>query len=209
LIVHPSHSFVAFRHGVDERDPADVTEARPGRRNVRIGPGCRTPGFAERPHDLKGEKSMQARIKNPAIIFPEAAKAMQAFGASSEKAGVPSRTIGLIQLRASQINGCSSCADAHPRYLKQSGETEDRLFAVAAWRDAPYFTDAERAALALAEAVTRLSDRTDPVSDEIWDEAARHYDEPGLAALLIAIATINVWNRLNVATRQQAGGQWG
>jgi alkylhydroperoxidase family enzyme len=78
---------------------------------------------------------------------------------------------------------------------------------VAAWRDAPYFTDAERAALALTEAVTRLSDWADPVPDAIWEEAARHYDEPALAALLIAIATINVWNRLNVATRQVAG-EW-
>ena len=96
----------------------------------------------------------------------------------------------------------STCTAAS---LKKAGETDERLFAVAAWRDAPYFTDAERAALALTEAVTRLSDRADPVPDEIWDEAARHYDEPALAALILAIATINVWNRLNVTTRQVAG----
>jgi alkylhydroperoxidase family enzyme len=78
---------------------------------------------------------------------------------------------------------------------------------VAAWRDAPYFNDAARAALALTEAVTRLSDRPDPVPDEIWKEAARHYDERALGALLIAIATVNVWNRLNVATKQVAG-EW-
>jgi alkylhydroperoxidase family enzyme len=89
--------------------------------------------------------------------------------------------------------------------LQQTGETSERLFAVSAWRDAPYFTDAERAALALTEAVTRLSDRADPVSDQIWDEAARHYDEPALAALIIAIALTNVYNRLNVSTRQVAG----
>ncbi len=89
--------------------------------------------------------------------------------------------------------------------LKKAGETDERLFALAAWRDAPYFTDAERAALALTEAVTRLSDRPDPVPDEIWDEAVRHYDEPALAALILSIALINVWNRLNVATRQVAG----
>ncbi len=110
-----------------------------------------------------------------------------------------------MHLRASQINGCSVCVDMHARELKKAGETDERLFAVAAWRDAPYFTDAERAALALTEAVTRLSDRADPVPDEIWDEAARHYDEPALAALVLAIATINVWNRLNVTTRQVAG----
>ena len=79
---------------------------------------------------------------------------------------------------------------------------------MAAWRDTPYFTDAERAALALAEAVTRLSDRVDPVPDEIWDAAARHFDERALAALIIAIAAVNVWNRLNVTTRQEAGA-WG
>jgi len=92
-----------------------------------------------------------------------------------------------------------------PRILKKAGETDGRLFALAAWRDAPYFTDAERAALALTKAVTRLSDRADPVPDEIWREAARHYSEAALAALILSIATINVWNRLNVATRQVAG----
>jgi AhpD family alkylhydroperoxidase len=151
---------------------------------------------------------MQARMSNPVMIVPDAMKALQALGASAEKGGVPSGTIGLIQLRASQINGCSVCVDMHCRSLKKAGETDERLFAVAAWRDAPYFTDAERAVLALTEALTRLSDRPDPVPDEIWTEATRHYDEPALAALLLAIATINVWNRLNVATRQVAGA-WG
>jgi AhpD family alkylhydroperoxidase len=144
-------------------------------------------------------------MSNPAMIVPDAMQALHALGASAEKGGVPSRTIGLVQLRASQINGCSICVDMHPRILKKAGETDERLFALAAWRDTPYFTDAERAALALTEAVTRLSDREDPVPDEIWLEAARHYDEPALAALVIAIATINVWNRLNVATRQVVG----
>jgi AhpD family alkylhydroperoxidase len=148
-------------------------------------------------------------MSNPAMIVPDAMQALYALAASAEKGGVPSRTIGLVQLRASQINGCSMCVDMHPRLLKKAGETDERLFAVAAWRDAPYFTEAERAALALTEAVTRLSDRADPVPDDIWDEAARHYDEPALAALIIAIASINVWNRLNVATRQVAGSvQW-
>jgi AhpD family alkylhydroperoxidase len=109
-----------------------------------------------------------------------------------------------VELRASQINGCGLCVDMHAYELRQMGETDDRLFAVAAWRDAPYFTDAERAALALTEAVTRLSDREDPVPDAVWDEAKQHYDESALAALLLAIAKINVWNRLNVATRQPA-----
>jgi AhpD family alkylhydroperoxidase len=129
----------------------------------------------------------------------------QALGALTQHSGLKEGLLELVYLRASQINGCSVCVDGHPRLAKKFGETDERLFAVAAWRDSPYFTDAERAAFALTEAVTRLSDRTDPVPDEIWNEAARHYDEPTLAALLIAIASINVWNRLNVATRQPAG----
>ena len=148
---------------------------------------------------------MQARMRNVVMVVPEAMKAMLALHASAQKGGVPQRTQLLAVLRASQINGCSVCVDMHSRELKKAGESDERLFAVAAWRDAPYFTDAERAALALAEAVTRISDRPDPVPDEIWQEAARHYDEAGLASLIITIASINVWNRFNVATRQVAG----
>jgi len=128
--------------------------------------------------------------------------------AATEKGAVPEATLGLVHLRASQINGCSACVDSGSRGAKKAGESDERLFAVAAWREAPYFSEAERAALALAEAVTRLSDRTDPVPDEVWDEAARNYDEPALAALILSIATTNLFNRLNVATRQVAGA-WG
>jgi AhpD family alkylhydroperoxidase len=124
----------------------------------------------------------------------------------SKYTGVPSRTLGLVHLRASQINGCSVCVDMAVRF-KKAEDTNERLFAVAAWRETPYFTDAERAALALAEAVTRLSDRADPVPDEIWNEATRHYDERALAALIFWIAMTNVWNHLNVTTRQVAG-EW-
>jgi AhpD family alkylhydroperoxidase len=126
---------------------------------------------------------MQARMTNPAMIVPDAMQALQALGTSLRKSGAPSRMLDLVHLRASQINGCSVCVDMHSRSLKKAGETDERLFAVAAWREAPYFTDAERAALALTEAVTRLSDRANPVPDEIWDESARHYDEPALARL--------------------------
>lgn len=148
---------------------------------------------------------MQARMNHPAMVLPEAMKALQALHGATRKSGLSERTIELINLRASQINGCGACVDGHWRIAKKLGETEERLFAVAAWREAPYFTDAERAALALTEAVTRLNDRADAVPDDIWDEAARHYDEDTLAALLIAIAQINVWNRLNVSVRQPAG----
>jgi alkylhydroperoxidase family enzyme len=96
----------------------------------------------------------------------------------------------------------------HARELKEAGQSDQRIFAVAAWRETPYFTEPERAALALAEAVTRLADKPDAVPDDIWDEAARHYDETALAALLISIAGINVWNRLNASVRQIAGERW-
>jgi AhpD family alkylhydroperoxidase len=148
---------------------------------------------------------MQARMNNPVVIVPDAMKALFALHESAKKGGVPARTLALIELRASQINGCSVCVDMHSRDLRKLGETDDRLFAVAAWRDAPYFTDAERAALALTEALTRISDRPDPVPDDIWEEATRNYEETALAGLIIAIANINVWNRLNIATRQVAG----
>ena len=148
---------------------------------------------------------MQARMSNPATIIPDAMQGIQALIKAAGQGGVPQTTLELVHLRASQINGCSFCVDSGARSARKAGETDERLFAVAAWREAPYFTDAERAALALTEAATRLADRADPVPDSIWDEAARHYDEPALAALILAIATVNVWNRLNVTTRQVAG----
>ena len=150
---------------------------------------------------------MQARISNPAVTLPGVLDALQALGAAAGKAGLPQATINLVHLRASQINGCAVCIDMHTRGAKKAGETDERLFTAAAWREAPYFSDAERAALALTEAATRLSDRADPVPDEVFDEAARHYGEPALAALIVHIAAINAWNRLNVTTRQPAG-EW-
>ena len=148
---------------------------------------------------------LQPRMQHPAMILPDTMAALQAVGAAVGKGDVPDGTIELVNMRASQINGCGVCLVGHVRGAKQRGETDDRLAAVAGWRDAPFFTPAERAALALTEAVTRLSDRSDPVPDAVWEEAARHYDEGQLATLVLAIANINVWNRLNVATRQVAG----
>jgi len=145
-------------------------------------------------------------MKNPALVIPGAMQAMQSLASIVEQGGVPLRTLGLVHLRVSQINGCSVCVDMTLKY-KKVDDSMERLLTVAAWRDAPYFTDAERAALALSEAVTRLSDRPDPVPDEIWNEAARHYSEPQLASLVLWIAMTNTWNRLNVATRQVAG-EW-
>ena len=150
---------------------------------------------------------MQSRIQHPVMTVPGAMEAMQALGKAIEKGGLSPELREMVHLRASQINGCSVCVDMHWRWLKRSGESDERAFAVAAWRDAPYFSEAERAALALTEAVTRLSDRADPVPDEIWNEAARHFNEKELGALLLCIGLINTWNRLNVATRQVAG-EW-
>jgi AhpD family alkylhydroperoxidase len=150
---------------------------------------------------------MQSRIKNPAMLLPDAVQALQALNGALEKSGFSPTILGLVHLRVSQVNGCSVCVDLGWRQLKRSGESDERLFAVSAWRDAPYFTEAERAALALAEAATRVADRPDPVPDDVWNEAARHFSERELANLTLSIALTNVWNRLNITTRQVAG-EW-
>jgi AhpD family alkylhydroperoxidase len=150
---------------------------------------------------------MQPRIQTPVMTIPGAMAALQKLAAVTKHAGVPETTLILVVLRASQINGCSVCVDMHSRELTAAGEPDARIFTVAAWREAPYFTDAERAALAQTEATTRLADRSDGVTDEVWEEAARHYDETQLGALVLAIAGINAWNRINAATRQ-ISGEW-
>lgn len=158
---------------------------------------------------------MRPRINSPAISVPGVLDALQALSKaandSAEKAGLSRATLELLSLRASQINGCAVCLDMHTRALAKWGESPERLATLAAWRESPYFSEAERAALALTEAATRLSDRPHPVSDEIWAEAARHYDDAALATIVVSIASINAWNRLNVTTGQIAGewtAQW-
>jgi len=151
---------------------------------------------------------MQSRTKNPVALLPGAKDAIQALMASVYKAGAPAKTLHLSHLRVSQINGCSFCVDGGVKYAKSSGESDERLFGATAWRESPYFSDAERAALALAEAMTRLADSGDPVPDHVWDEAARHHDEGALAGLVMSIAVTNLFNRLNVTTRQVAGAGW-
>jgi AhpD family alkylhydroperoxidase len=157
-----------------------------------------------KPDTCDKESVMEARMKNPAAVLPGVMPAIQALMAATAEGGVPQATLGLAHLRASQINGCHLCVDLGTCHAKSGGETDDRLMAVAGWKKASCFTPAERAALALTEAVTRMSDKDDPVPDEIWEEAARHYDEKGLAALVLSIATTNVFNRLNVTTRQMS-----
>jgi AhpD family alkylhydroperoxidase len=148
---------------------------------------------------------MEPRIQSPALTIEGAHPALLRLAKSTTQAGVPETTHKLVELRASQINGCAVCVDMHTRELEHLGESTTRIAMVAAWRESSYFTDAERAALALTEASTRLADRSDPVPDEIWDEAARHYDERQLASLVLMIASINAWNRINATTRQISG----
>jgi AhpD family alkylhydroperoxidase len=150
---------------------------------------------------------MHARMKNPATVLG-AMEPFQALFNAVYTGGVSPATLELVHLRASQINGCSACVDSGAKSARKSGETGERLATVVAWREAPYFSDAERAALALAEAATRLADRPDPVPDEVWDDAADHYDEKQLAAIVLMIAVTNMFNRLNATTRQVAGA-WG
>jgi AhpD family alkylhydroperoxidase len=126
---------------------------------------------------------------------------------------LPAATQALVEIRASQINGCARCIDMHTKDAEHAGETSVRLNLVATWREATVFTEAERAALELTEQGTRIADAAGGVTDEAWANAAKHYDEDQLAALVLRIALINTWNRLNVITRQPAGdyqpGQWG
>jgi AhpD family alkylhydroperoxidase len=148
---------------------------------------------------------MEARMTNAAALLPEAMKPLFALGAAIKGAGLSVNLIDLVNLRASQINGCSVCLHMHSRDLRKAGETDERLDTVAGWRDAPWFTDAERAALELTEALTRVADRPGIVSDEIYAAAAEHFDERELATLIFSIGLINLYNRLNIATRQVAG----
>ncbi|MFE3742765.1 carboxymuconolactone decarboxylase family protein [Streptomyces sp. NPDC059134] len=149
---------------------------------------------------------MNARL-NP-LSFPTSAKALKhviAANTALAEAGVPNATKELVRLRASQINGCAGCVDMHTKEAAHAGETAVRLHLVAAWREATVFTEAERAALALAEEGTRIADAAGGVSDEVWANAATHYDEEQLSALVLDIALINAFNRMNVMTRQPAG----
>jgi AhpD family alkylhydroperoxidase len=148
---------------------------------------------------------MQARMKSPSLTVPGALDALLALAKAVERTQVPKQILELCNLRASQINGCAVCLDMHSRALRKLGEKDERLHALAAWREAPYYSDAERAALALTEAVTRIADRADAVPDDVWQEAARHYGDVALSGLVLSIGAINFWNRVNCATKQVSG----
>jgi len=147
---------------------------------------------------------MQPRIKNPAMLIPDAVGPLQTLAKILAHADVPEKTLDLVHLRASQINGCGVCLHLHLGLARRTNETDERMLTLAGWRDAPFFSDAERAALALTEAVTRLADRGD-VPDDVWQECTRHYNEKQLATLTLYIGLVNLFNRVNVTTRQLAG----
>jgi AhpD family alkylhydroperoxidase len=140
-------------------------------------------------------------------------KHLNSAGTVLHASALPAATQELVRLRASQINGCGFCTDMHTKDALHAGESQQRLNLVAVWREATVFTEAERAALELAEQGTRIADAAGGVTDEAWANAAKHYDDDQLAALVAVIALINAWNRLNVITRQPAGdyqpGQFG
>ncbi|HEY2286322.1 MAG TPA: carboxymuconolactone decarboxylase family protein [Streptosporangiaceae bacterium] len=157
---------------------------------------------------------MDARLN--LFASPDAARLVKHLTAASRviaASTVPAATQELVRLRASQINGCGFCTDMHTKDALHAGETQERLSLVAAWREATVFTEAERAALELAEQGTRIADAAGGVTDEAWADAARHYDQDQLAALVFSIAVINAFNRMNVIVRQPAGdyqpGQFG
>lgn len=150
---------------------------------------------------------MKARMQNPANVLPEAMPAIFGLMEAAKKGGVPESTLELVHLRASQINGCGFCVEFGVKAAKKSGESDARLHAVVAWRESPHFSDEERAALALAEYATRIADNPDAVPDAVWDAAADHYDEKQLASLVLWIGITNLFNRVNVTTRQPAGVQ--
>ncbi|GAA4212353.1 carboxymuconolactone decarboxylase family protein [Actinocatenispora rupis] len=157
---------------------------------------------------------MEARlnyVENP--VAAKFVKGLVSAARSVTGSGLPASTAQLVEIRASQINGCSGCLDMHTKDAAAAGEDTTRLHLVAAWREATVFSEAERAALELAEEGTRIADAAGGVSDEVWANARKHYDDGQLAALVCTVATINAFNRLNVISQQPAGdytpGQWG
>lgn len=152
------------------------------------------------------ETLVEPRITRPYRHVPDGYRALLALESSTRDDTVLPRALQeLVRLRASQVNGCGFCVDMHSHDALDAGERVERLLSVAAWREAPWFSRAERAALALTEELTRLADRPDAVPDPVWDEAAAVFDEKALTQLVVSVATINAWNRISVATRQVAG----
>jgi AhpD family alkylhydroperoxidase len=142
------------------------------------------------------------RMTNPALVLPDAGKGIGHLIAAIGKGGLPASTVELIGIRVSQLNGCTACLHSHWDAARSAGVEERQLISVTAWHESPYFDEGERAALALADAMTRMADAADAVPDELWGEVAEYYDEEQLAALVLQIATMNLFNRLNVTVRE-------
>ncbi|GGR82640.1 alkyl hydroperoxide reductase AhpD [Streptomyces aureoverticillatus] len=152
---------------------------------------------------------MQARMKNPAFVLPDGMKGIGSIFKAISEGGLPQELQEIVALRASQINGCSACVHGHTENLGKAGTTTERITNVSAWREAPFYSDAERAALTLTEAVTRLADRSaEPVPDALWDEVADHFDERELSALILVIGVTNMFNRINTTIKEPAGTKW-
>ncbi|MEU6389632.1 carboxymuconolactone decarboxylase family protein [Streptomyces sp. NPDC046939] len=152
---------------------------------------------------------MQNRLKNKNTGNPDVWKAVGLLHKAIAAGGIDPKLLALVHLRASQINGCSACVYASVAGGKKAGDTDERLHHVAAWREAPFFTDAERAALALAEAATRLQDGAPGVTDAVWDEVSAHFTEEQIGALNLEIALTNFFNRINRTIKEPAGQTWG
>jgi AhpD family alkylhydroperoxidase len=164
------------------------------------------PHLTNTPSAPQAPVAIPPRLANPAELIPEVWEGIQQLLVAVHKGGLSAEVLELTHMRASQINGCSACIEGAIKHAHKSGEElDDRLLAVAAWGHSPMFSAEERAALALTEAMTRLADRTDAVPDEIWNRAAEQFDDRALAALVLHVALTNLFNRLNVTTRQPAG----
>ncbi|MCX4981858.1 carboxymuconolactone decarboxylase family protein [Streptomyces sp. NBC_00572] len=159
---------------------------------------------------------MQSRMKDPALVPPDALTSSGSFFKSVNQGALSDQLPEIVALRAGQVNGCD-CVHTHVRNLRATGESDERVTAVAAWREAPFFTDAERGALELAEEVTRLADRSpdavsdavpDAVPDKLWERLSAHFDEQQLSALILSIGVTNMFNCRTTGVREPAGTSW-
>ncbi|HEX7134754.1 MAG TPA: carboxymuconolactone decarboxylase family protein [Iamia sp.] len=151
---------------------------------------------------------MEARMPNPATLLPDAVTGVQQILKAVHRGGAPAATLELVHLRVSQINGCSACVHGGMANAQKAGESIDRLLQLATWRETDLYTPAERAALAVAEAATRLADTPEAVDDDLWADLTDHYDDKAIAAIVVMVAMTNMFNRINTTVREPAGATW-
>lgn len=151
----------------------------------------------------------EKRLENPAVLLPETMKAIPHLLGAIQDGGLTQEMGELVSLRASQINGCAACVYGHVHALRKFGVSDDKIDTVAVWRHSPYFSEKEKVALEMTEAVTRQADsRSEPVSDELWSRVRLQFDEKETAALILSIGLINFFNRINVTIQEPAGQLW-